>query len=894
MSQRNLEHLLHPRSVALIGASERPGSVGTVVLRNLLAGGFQGAVFAVNPKYETLAGNPCYPGVDSLPETPDLAVICTPAASVPPLISALGARGTRAAVILSAGLSAVEIEPGRDAQRAALEAARPHLLRILGPNTVGLVVPAIGLNASFAHTGVLPGSLAFVAQSGAMCTAVLDWAHSTRVGFSHVLAVGNSSDVDVGDLLDYLGSDPNTQAILMYLEAITEARKFMSAARSASRNKPVIAIKAGRAAEGARAAASHTGALAGDDAVYEAALRRAGILRVEKTEELFEAAETLARSRALRGEKLAVISNGGGPGVLAADALVASGGTLSPLSEETVRRLDALLPRAWSRANPIDVIGDATAGRYGAALRILLEDEAPDAILAMFAPNAVVTGIEVARALVDAVGDAERPLLTCWLGRDGAAESRRLFAERGLPTYETPEEAVRGFMHLVRYQRNREILMATPPSLRPGFAPDTAAARRVIAASLAEGRPLLSEPEAKAVLAAYEIPVVETRTAPDAREAARLAERIGFPVALKILSPDVTHKSDVGGVALDLDSAAAVRAAAATMQARLEALRAGARLSGFAVQRMARRPGAHELIVGAATDPVFGPVVLFGQGGTAVEIIGDRTVGLPPLDMALARDMVARTRVWRLLRGYRGRPAADLDGICLTLARVAQMVIDLPEIAEIDINPLLADENGVLALDARLRADPAGQAGGATRLAIRPYPAELEEHFTLRLGRRVLMRPIRPEDEPAHHSFLSRLTPEDIRFRFFGLVKALPHSQMARFTQIDYDREMAFIATAPARDGSLETLGVVRTATDADNRRAEFAIVVRSDIKGQGLGRALLEKMLRYCGERGTAEVVGQVLADNSAMLDLAAALGFESRSLPGRGIQEVCQRLHP
>ncbi len=864
MSVRNLEALFSPGSVALVGASEQPGSLGTVLLRNLMAGGFCGPVLPVNPKYSTLQGRKVWRDVEELPEPPDLAVICTPPATIPGIIATLGNKGTRAAVVISAGV----------AQQAMLDAARPHLVRVLGPNCLGLLVPGIGLNASFAHTGALRGRLAFVSQSGAMCTAVLDWARSGGIGFSHFVSLGNSADVDFGDALDYLGADADTQAILLYIEAIDEARKFMSAARAAARNKPVLAIKAGRVAEGARAAASHTGALAGADEVYDAALRRAGILRVFSTEELFEAVETLGRARPIKGERLAILSNGGGPGVMATDSFVSGGGVLATLAEETVRALDAALPATWSRANPVDIIGDADAGRYAAALGALRRDPGVDAVLVLHAPQAIVSSEEAARAVIEESNREPGRIVTCWLGRDAAGPARRLFASAGIPTYETPEEAGRAFLHMVRYRRNQEALMATPESAPSEFAPDTAAARRVIEEALAEGRALLTEPEAKQVLAAYAIPVVETRVAATPEEAARLAGQIGFPVAAKIVSPDVSHKSDVGGVALDLTTPAEVAAAARAMAERLERHVPGARLSGFAVQGMARRPGARELIVGVASDPTFGPVILFGHGGTAVEVIGDRAVALPPMDMTLARDLVARTRVSRLLAGYRDRPPADLAEICRTLLKVSQLVVDVPEVVELDVNPLLADERGVVALDARLRV-AATASRGAQRLAIRPYPRELEEWVTLRSGRRLLVRPIRPEDEPAHHAFHAALAPDDIRFRFFGMVRRFPHSQMARFTQIDYDREMAFIATAPDASGRPETLGVVRVVADPDNVRAEFAVIVRSDTKGQGLGHALLEKMVRYCRARGTGEIVGQVMASNQAMLDLARELGF-------------------
>ncbi len=877
MTTLNLDYLFRPSSVALIGASNRPRSVGAVVMRNLLAGGFLGPVMPVNPRHQAVSGVLAYPEAGALPVVPELAVIATPPKSVPGLIDELGARGTRAAIVMTAALGQHRDEQGRTMLELMLEAGRRHGVRILGPNCLGLIVPGIGLNASFSHTGILPGRIAFLSQSGALCTTVLDWAKSRGIGFSHFVSLGDNADVDFGDLLDYLGSDPSTEAILLYIESIKDARKFMSAARAAARNKPVLAIKSGRVAEGAKAAASHTGALAGADDVYDAAFARAGMLRVFEIDELFDAVETLARARPLAGDRLAILTNGGGPGVMAVDYLISSGGRLAELNERTIAALDAALPASWSRANPVDIIGDAPDSRYADGVRTLLKCEQIDALLVMHAPTAIAPSEESARAVVEAVAGTRRNVLTCWLGQQGVQLARDIFRQAGIPTYDTPESAVRAFMHMVRYRRNQELLMETPASVPSEFTPATTTARLVLENAIAEGREQLSEPEAKAVLAAYGIPVVETHIASTPESAAHLALEIGFPVALKILSPDIIHKSDVGGVVLDLEGPEDVVRAAQGMLNRVREIHPEAKLRGFSIQKMARRPGAYELIIGAATDPIFGPVLLFGQGGVAVEVIKDRAVALPPLNMNLARELIGRTRVSRLLAGYRGRPAADLDAVKLTLIQVSQIIVDLPEIVELDINPLFADHEGVLALDARIRVQPVTRPGDV-RLAIRPYPKHLEEKVTLPNGKKLLIRPIRPEDEPAHHVFISKLTPEDIRFRFFGLLREIPHSQMARFTQIDYDREMAFIATAPDEHGQPETLGVVRTVTDPDNVRTEFAIIVRSDFQGQKLGRVLMEKMIRYCRERGTREIFMLTLFDNRAMQALAARFGFESR----------------
>ncbi|MFD2367301.1 GNAT family N-acetyltransferase [Pseudoduganella sp. GCM10020061] len=875
MSVRNLRSMFEPGAVAVIGASSREGSVGQIVLRNLVGAGFHGELLPVNPKYETLSGRKCYPSIAALPQAPDLAVICTPAATVPSLIRQLGERGTRAAIVISTGLGNTVQGSGKTLRQEMLEAARPYLLRILGPNCVGLLIPRIGLNASFAHTSALPGKIAFVSQSGALVTGMLDWAGSRGIGFSAFVSLGDSADIDFGDMLDYLAGDPETAAILLYIEDIRHARKFMSAARAAARSKPVLVVKAGRVPEGATAAASHTGAMAGADDVYDAAIRRAGMVRVDSTAQLFGTVETLARARPLSGDRLAIITNGGGPGVMATDALVGSTGRLARLADDTVRRLDEVLPATWSRGNPVDIIGDAPAARYLAALEILLTDSQWDALLFIHAPTAVVPSADIARAILPLAAAGPRNVISCWLGGDALAEARHMFSAAGIPTYDTPEEAVAGFMQIVQYRRSQELLVQVPPAAPAGSRADRAHAQALVQAALDDGRDMLTEPEAKALLEAYGIPTVATGVAADGGEAVALAERIGFPVAVKVLSPDITHKTEVGGVVLDLDTPQAVRDAVLAIQQRVQALLPQARLRGFAVQAMARRPQAHELIVGASCDPVFGPVILFGQGGIAVEVTADHAVALPPLNMALARELVSRTRVARLLAGYRNRPPASMDAICDVLIRVSHLVTDLPGVLELDINPLLADSAGVLALDARVRVErTAPGTSGFDRLAIRPYPDELEERVPWQ-GGQVLLRPIQPEDAPQYAVFFQSLDPEDVRYRMFVRMRTLSPSQLARFTQIDYDREMAFIAAREDGQGGWELLGEARAIADPDNIVAEFAIVVRSDLKGQGLGRILMTKLLNYCRARGIREVTGEALAHNSRVLNLVAGLGF-------------------
>jgi acetyltransferase len=868
MTVRHLHQLLEPRSVALIGASARPGSVGHTVWRNLQA--FGGARHAVNRRAGALPGETSHTRVADLPEAPDLAIVCTPPATVPGLVAELGERGTRAVIVITGGLS-------REQKQAALDAARPHLLRILGPNCLGLVTPRLGLNASFAHRMPADGRIAFVSQSGALVTAVIDWAAERGIGFSHLVSIGERSDVDFGDLLDHLASDGHTQAILLYIESIESPRKFMSAARAAARNKPVIVVKAGRAGHGVAAAASHTGALAGSDIVFDAAIRRAGMLRVDTLQELFLAAETLARLDLQRDSALMLVTNGGGAGVLAADAAAALGLPLEDLTPQLQATLDGVLPASWSRANPIDIIGDAPVERYVGTLEALLAAPGARTVLLMHAPTAIVDSDAIAQAVVPLAQAAPGRLMTSWLGGAAVRAARERCRAAGIADHETPEEAVRAFALARTWRRNRALLTEAPAAdeLAP---PDLASARAVVAGVLAEGREMLDEVEAKRVLAAFGIPTVPTvatAATADAAVAATAAAGMTWPVALKIRSRDLSHKSDVGGVALDLRDTEALRSAAERMLARIAAVAPQARIDGFSVQPMAQRPKAEELIVGASIDPLFGPVVLFGQGGTAVEVVGDRAIALPPLNRVLAHEVVQRTRVARLLAGYRDRPPARMEAVHDVLIAVSQMLVDLPELAELDINPLWADADGVLALDARIRVS-ATRPAGAARLAIVPYPAHLAETVAWE-GQALLLRPVRPEDEALHAEFLQRLSPEDLRLRFFCGRREVPRAERARLVQIDYAREMAFVALAPTgADGAQEMLAVARAATDPDNVEAEFAIAVRSDLQGRGLGRLMLARLLRHLAAAGTQRVVGDVLHGNARMLALAHDLGFQ------------------
>ena len=883
MSTYRLKKLFSPRSIALVGASPRERSVGRAVLRNLRAGGFSGSLALVNPRHREIDGIAAAKSIEAVDPAPDVAVIAAPPQSVPGIVAAAAGRGVAAAVILTAGLGHGEGSLAQAAERAAREKG----LRIVGPNCLGVLAPGANFNASFATRMPRKGDLALVSQSGAIVAGMAEWAAQRAIGYSAVVSLGDQLDVDFGDLLDFFAVDRATRAILLYVESIKDARKFMSAARVAARAKPVVVVKSGRHGEGAKAAATHTGALAGSDAVYDAAFRRAGLLRVSDLDELFDAAETLARLRPFTGKRLAILTNGGGVGVLAIDRLVDLGGAVAELSPATRARLDASLPPTWSRANPIDIVGDADAERYAAALEALLEDRDNDAVLVLNVPTALASAADTAARVSRLVKDYRsksvrpKPVLAVWIGAGRTALDA--FEAAAIPHFDTESDAIRGFMDLARYAQAREHLMATPPSLPEDFAPDIEIGRRVVAAALAEHRNWLDPIEIGRLFSAYGVPIVPAVLAEDSERAAQAAEPFlaaGRTVVVKIQSRDIVHKSDVGGVRLNLTTRAEVRAAAAAVLAKARAARPDARIAGVIVQPMILRAKARELIAGIADDPTFGPVIVFGCGGTAVEVIDDKALALPPLDMKLAGDLLARTRVSRLLEAYRDVPAARKDEVALVLVKLAQLVADLPEIRELDINPLLADETGVLALDARVAIAPVEPRfkGGNPRFAVRPYPKEWECRVALADGRRIFVRPLRPEDEAMVRAFFDRVTPEDLRLRFFAPVKDFSHAFIARLTQLDYGRAMAFAAIDEA---SGELLGVVRIHADANYERGEYAILLRSDLKGKGLGWELMQLIIRYARSEGLRLIEGQVLRENSVMLQMCRELGFRAEADP-------------
>jgi acetyltransferase len=852
--------------------------LGAAVLRNIRAAGYAGKFGVVNPVHPDIEGHKTFASLDALPFTPDLVVVTAPAAAVPGIIAAAAIKGAAGAVILSAGLG----HGANSFAAAALDAAKKGGLRLIGPNCLGLLVPQHRLNASFAAHMPSEGSLALISQSGAIVAAMVDWAARRPVGFSGIVSIGDQLDVDLADCLDYFASDPGTRAILLYLEAIPDARKFMSAARAAARVKPVVVVKAGRMAQGAKAAVTHTGALAGADAVYDAAFRRAGLLRVFDLRELFDCAEVLAGGVEPRGRRLAILTNGGGLGILAVDRLVELGGVPADLGRAVRSRLDDALG-GWSGSNPVDVGGDAGADVYRAALDALLDDADNDAVLVMNVQTAVADPVAIARAVADTVsehrgngsGSLPKPVLAAFVGADAAVSAP--LDSAGIPNFPTEDDAIRAFIYGVHHHESMQTLMATPPGVMAGVKVDRAAAQRVLDQAIGEGRGWLDPLEIAAVFDAYDIPIVPTRMAANVDEAVSLSEgffRKGHAVVMKILSRDIVHKSDVGGVVLGLRDADAVRLAHGAMMEAVTAKCPDARIAGVIVQPMIMRPRARELIAGLADDSTFGPVVAFGRGGTAVEIINDKALALPPLDMKLADDLVKRTAVARQLAGYRDVPAVKEDAVQMTLLKLSQMAIDLPLIRELDINPLLADEAGVLALDARIAvAVPERLFAGQTRLAIRPFPAVWQRDVVLQYGETVRLRPVVPEDEAAIKHLLDHTDAGDLHSRFLGAIKEFPHPFVARLTQLDYARAMAFAAVAP---GSGEILGVSRLHSDSQYRTAEYAVLVRSDRKGHGLGWALMTELIRYAKSEGLLELHGDVLQSNDGMLQMCRALGFQ------------------
>jgi acetyltransferase len=811
---------------------------------------------------------------------------------VPDIIEACGKHGVRAAVILSAGFS--EAGPqGVALERTVLENARRHGVRLIGPNCLGIMRPAIGLNATFSNGGAKAGKLALISQSGALCTAILDWAHPNDVGFSSVISMGGSADVDFGEILDYLVSDAQTESILLYIEGIRNARSFMSALRAAARIKPVILVKVGRHEAGSKAAFTHTGALVGSDDVFDAALRRAGVVRVSTIVQLFAAAQALSTRFRPTGNHLAIVTNGGGPGVMAIDRAADLGVAIARLSDDTVKQLNAVLPDTWSHANPVDIIGDATAERYRHAVTACMQDAGVDGVLVILTPQAMTRPLEAAEAVIDVAGKFDKPLLACWMGEVQVAESRLAFAQAKIPSFRTPEPAVEVFSSISAYYQNQKLLIQTPGPLAHHDEPDVEGARLLIEGALAEHRKVLNEMESKAILAAFHIPIANTLVARSPNEALLLAEELGLPVAMKINSPDITHKSDAGGIRLNLGNAQAVRAAYHEVIQAVQANRPNARIDGVVIEPMIIKPNSRELMVGVTTDPVFGPVITFGAGGTMVEVLGDRAVALPPLNTFLVNDMIQGTHIAKLLSAFRHMPPVDMAALESVLLRVSEMVCELPWIREMDINPLLLDENGAIAVDARFAVDfPPPSASRYAHMAIHPYPSHLVTRWQLPDGVDLTIRPIRPEDAEIEQIFVRSLSEEAKYFRFMDSLQELSQAMLVRFTQIDYDREMALIAVLE-HDPQETELGVCRYIINPDGESCEFALVVSDEWQHKGIGHKLMGCLFDVARAKGLKIMEGEVLAANHSMLSLVTSLGFTvSTSAEDPAIKRVVKQL--
>ena len=877
MNSLSLDKIFKPQRIALVGVSPNPKSVSGRILANLIGGGFRGVVYPVAPSVEAVMGIPCFASVASLPKTADLGVICAAAAQVPGLVRDCGEAGIRGLIIVSAGFR--ETGPAGLAleQSILAEARRFDGLRIIGPNCLGIISPGLPLNASFAGAMPRPGHVAFVSQSGALCTSVLDWAAEEKLGFSHFVSTGNMIDVEFGDLIDYLGEDEATKSILLYIESIPDARKFMTAARAFARMKPIVAYKAGRFPESAAAAASHTGALAGEDAVFDAAFERMGLARVFNIGEIFDCADLVGRHKVPKGPRLAVLTNAGGPGVMATDALVASGGALARLSDETMRVLNESLPPQWSRRNPVDVLGDAKSKLVAKAAQIVLQDPGVDALLVIITPQAMTNPTAVAREICAQAGATPKPVLAAWLGGASMREGTNLLNEAGIPTYPTPEQAVKAFMTLVSYARNLEILYETPKDIPVDFPVDRRELRARFAGILTVAEGPLSESRSKELLASYGIPVTGPVAAATAGDAVAAADAAGYPVVLKILSPDITHKTDVGGVVLDLPDAGAVRAAFEAMMETVGRKASGARLEGVTVQRMVRSDDGVEMILGVKKDPTFGTVVMAGMGGTAAEIYKDLSIGFPPLNERLARRMIDELRMRPLLYGYRGRPAAAVDKLVETLVRLSYLAADFPEVAELDINPLLVTPDGVVALDARVVGDRTAVEDPKrpyAHLSLRPYPEEFVKRMRMRDGAPITLRPIKPEDEPLWLALLASCSRESIysRFRYFFFWQS--HEVASRYCYIDYDREMAIVAeSGEGKDRRL--VGVGRLVTEPGRTSAEYAVLVQDAWQDKGLGGLLTDYCLGIAKDWGIRTVTAITTTDNPRMIAVFEKRGF-------------------
>jgi len=878
----NLDKIFDPKSIAIVGASDEGGSVGYTLMKNLTELRYNGKVYPVNIHKKEILGFKAYQTVDQLPETVDLAIVATPAKTVPDVVEQCGKAGIIGIIVISAGFKEVGPE-GKALENRIHDIQKEYNLRIIGPNCLGIIRPSIHLNATFGTKMPKPGNIAFISQSGALCTAILDWAIHENIGFSNFVSVGSMIDVDFGDLVDYFGTDPKTKSILMYIEGISNAREFMSAARHFARTKPVIVVKAGKFGESAKAAASHTGSLTGEDMVYDAAFKRAGTVRVDEIADLFNSAEVLGMQELPRGPNLAIITNAGGPGVMATDALIAKRGKLARLSQKTMEMLNRVLPHYWSKGNPIDILGDAKADRYKAVVEACLDDENVDGLLIIYTPQGVANPIEVAKSIVELRKSRHsyKTVLTSFMGHEEVEEANRIFNENNIPTYSTPEQAVKTYLYMYQYKRNLELLYETPEELPVGSVPPKRPLMVIMRNAARENREILTEMEAKQLLENYSIPVVKTLMAKTVNEAAVSASQIGYPVVLKILSPQIVHKTDSGGVVLNINSEAELREAFDNVIQRAKEYNPEAEIRGVTIQPMIKKRG-YEIILGAKTDPLFGPVILFGMGGVGVELFKDVAIGLPPLNQTLARRIMEETKVYQLLKGYRNVPPANLKLLEETMVRFSQMLVDFPQLKEVDINPLFIDGKEAFALDARIVIDKErvfAKFEPHQHLVISPYPKKYETLWKLRDDRTILLRPIKPEDEPLWLEMFQNFSEQSIRYRFFRLIKDTPHEVRVRYCNIDYDREIAIVAEL-TEDGRRRILGVVRVPIEPDKTTGEIAVIVADPWQGLGLGAKMVDYMIEICKDKKLETIYGFMLSDNSRAIDLFEKMGFTIKYL--------------
>jgi len=884
MNSKQLKKLFNPDSIAVIGASNTEKSVGFALMKNLVGSGFKGTIFPVNPKRKNVMGIHCYKSISELPEIADLAIIAVPAKFVPAVAQECVDKGTKSFVVLSAGFGEIG-EDGKKIEQELKKIIDKSSSSLLGPNCLGFIKPDSNLNASFATRNAIPGKIALISQSGALCSGILDWAMEWNVGFKYFVSVGAMMDINFSDLIDFFGSDPEVQSLVMYMESIKDSRQFMSAARAFARNRPLIVAKSGKYSESAKAAISHTGSLAGNTEVFDAAFARAGIIRVETIQDMFNCSDAIAKLPLPKGNRIAILTNAGGPGVMAADAIIKYNCELSKLSKESMAILEKEMPMHWSRNNPVDILGDAHPDKFKKALEIIAADSNVDGIIVMFAPQAVSDPLETAKAVVEAGKKTKKPVLVSWMGESFVEKARKYFAKNGIPNYETPEEAVRTFNYLFSYSKNHNLLYETPKEIPLKVKKDSKLIKRIFDSYFSEKNNVLSENDSKRVLEQYGIPVNKTVFAKSEKEAVKAAKKIGFPVAMKLSSKKITHKTDVGGIELNLLTEGSVKKAFKEIKKRVKE-KTGFSIKGVSIQKMVKSTGP-ELIIGSSTDPIFGPVVLFGAGGIAVELYKDKAISLPPLNQILAKRLIEETKVSKMLTGFRGKKS-NIEELQRILVHFSQLLVDYPEIKEIDINPLIPSGNEFFAVDARivLGKKQAGK-NDFSHLAILPYPEHLTKQVKLSNGSKVKLRAIMPEDEFLHHSMLKKFSKKTVRQRFFHMIKEWSHETLTRFCFNDYDREIAIVAER-GKNEKREMLGVVRIMLDPGNTTAEFAVVVTDEWQKKGLGTIMVRYIQEIAKNKGLKNIWGHVLIDNTEMVSILRKEKFELKMSEEQGILNV------